>query len=411
MLGQLRRLAGTSRGPSILLLLPILAAAVVTWVRHQRQVARNALPVVRWEELQQRFRSGSFPETPLRVTGSPQQVWLANVSEGLWTPERLIQLAGGEGSSAGKTVVGLRVKTNATTFTHHYRQEKHGPATTTSPQHMVQYMPLRDALSLIWPSVVDSMPGKAPTGSTAGPYAHSHFYLSMDVTSLDPDMLPYDPDTLLTWIPDGCVVDDTRFTNRPAQLCRGLASNLWIGASGVSATMHYDLQHNIVVQASGTKRWIVFPPERHGMFRLHPRWHGSQRQGQASLREIATAAETAEVHPKIFTLHQGEALYLPPMWFHHVESRSPSVSANFWTHSLYSDTWSLLSNVTDEEGVEVDHPEKDRFRGLFAGHDEALPPVRIYAGHSIAFFQVLQEGESGALFTVTKFAGSKIRKI
>ena len=59
--------------------------------------------------------------------------------------------------------------------------------------------------------------------------------------------------------------------------------------------------------------------------------------------------------------------------------------------------------MTDEEGVEVDHPEKDRFRGLFAGHDEDVATLfastRVILSH---FFQVLQEGESGALFTVTQ---------
>ena len=293
MLGQLRRLAGTSRGPSILLLLPPRSSrGCATSV-----VFCNALPFVGGAAAE--VSSGSFPETLAR-DGSPQQVWLANVSEGLWTPERLIQLAGGEGSSA---------EDRGRPAGEDQRHDLHAPLPTgkawsshddVSAAHG-SILPLRDALSLIWPSVVDSVPGKAPTGSTAGPYAHSHFYLSMDVTSLDPDMLPYDPDTLLTWIPDGCVVDDTRFTNRPAQLCRGLASNLWIGASGVSATMHYDLQHNIVVQASGTKRWIAFPPERHGMFRLHPRWHGSQRQGQASRRDRHSSRDCRSSSKNIYS--------------------------------------------------------------------------------------------------------------
>ena len=133
------------------------------------------------------------------------------------------------------------------------------------------------------------------------------------------------------------------------------------------------------------------------MLRLYPRWHGSQRQGQATLHEISTAAKAAKVSPKIFTLSEGEMLYLPPLWLHSVESLSPSVAANFWTHSLFSDTWSLLSNVTggDEDG-EGDRPEADRFRGLFAGYVEG-PATMLAAAQVILthLFQMLPRAQSG----------------
>ena len=302
--------SSSSQGPSLLLLLPVLAAALVTWARHRTRQLHNTLPAVSWEELQRRVSSSSEASseaTPLRVSGAPQQLWLTSNPD-LWTPAHLLRLS--RETAAGATIVGLRSKTSGADFTHHFQKTQEGRAaapaaaristTTTTPDHAVRYTTLREALPLIWPTVMHgkgfSSPPLSPSAVAPPPSFAAEsppptlYYLSIDMTRVDPGMLPYDADTLLTWIPDGCLADDTRYTDgtRP-QLCRGLASNLWIGATGVAATMHYDLQHNLVLQASGEKRWIVFPPSVHAMLRLHPRWHGSQRQAQATLQEISSS--------------------------------------------------------------------------------------------------------------------------
>ena len=37
--------------------------------------------------------------------------------------------------------------------------------------------------------------------------------------------------------------------------------NLWIGSANVSASLHYDLEHNMHVQISGSKEWTILPPK------------------------------------------------------------------------------------------------------------------------------------------------------
>jgi hypothetical protein len=37
---------------------------------------------------------------------------------------------------------------------------------------------------------------------------------------------------------------------------------------------------------------------------------------------------------------------LPPLWFHFVASLTPNVGASFWTDSLFSDVWCLLTNAS-----------------------------------------------------------------
>ena len=48
-------------------------------------------------------------------------------------------------------------------------------------------------------------------------------------------------------------------------------------------------------------------------------------------------------------LNEGDALYIPPLWFHLVESIQGGVAANFWTDSLVSDTWLQVTNRTTAE--------------------------------------------------------------
>lgn len=50
-------------------------------------------------------------------------------------------------------------------------------------------------------------------------------------------------------------------------------------------------------------------------------------------------------------LHEGDALYIPPLWFHFVESLSAGVAANFWTDSRESDLWLQLTNRSAADEV------------------------------------------------------------
>ncbi len=109
----------------------------------------------------------------------------------------------------------------------------------------------------------------------------------------------------------------------------------------MSATTHYDLPHNIILLASGRKRFTLLPPSAHDKLQLHPRWHGSQRQAQVHLPHVLSEVNEEVV---VVTLQSGDALYIPPLWFHFVETLSSSVSVNFWTDSFFLDSWVFLTD-------------------------------------------------------------------
>lgn len=111
---------------------------------------------------------------------------------------------------------------------------------------------------------------------------------------------------------------------------------LWIG-NRVTTPAHFDEYHNIAVVAAGRRRFTVFPIEQIanlyigspdfaptgaaiGIARLDrlddPRF--------PRLREALAHAQQAELEP-------GDAIYMPPLWWHHVESLLPlNALVNYW---------------------------------------------------------------------------------
>jgi hypothetical protein len=108
--------------------------------------------------------------------------------------------------------------------------------------------------------------------------------------------------------------------------------HVWAGEANMSARVHYDTYYNFYVQLVGRKRFVLLPPEEWVHLRLFPAMHPSGRQSQFDVSQRLGSARALEV-----VLEPGQVLFLPPYWFHHVESVDASVSVNYWTDSR--DQW------------------------------------------------------------------------
>lgn len=106
------------------------------------------------------------------------------------------------------------------------------------------------------------------------------------------------------------------------------APTVWLSHPGVVAQTHYDTQHNFFTQILGVKRVTLFPPRQEVY--LYPNIHRSFRQSQARLErggdallfpELVSAETALQVD-----LHPGQTLYIPPNWFHRVESLTLALS-------------------------------------------------------------------------------------
>ena len=111
---------------------------------------------------------------------------------------------------------------------------------------------------------------------------------------------------------------------------------LWLG-NAVTAATHYDNLDGINCIVAGRKRFTFFPPDQFpnlyiGPLDLAP---GGQPTSLVKVSEpdlerfprfaqALEAAETVEVEP-------GDAVFIPSMWWHNVESLEPlNLSMNFW---------------------------------------------------------------------------------
>lgn len=168
-------------------------------------------------------------------------------------------------------------------------------------------------------------------------------------------------------------------------------ARIWIGNS-VSVSTHFDLSENIAVAIAGRRRFTFFPPEQVCNLYVGPFdfTFAGPPVSMVDLRnpdlerfprfaEALGRAECAELEP-------GDAVYIPYMWWHQVESQGEfNVLVNYW--------WDLLGKPWQDSPFKAlmhailsirDLPERERsiWRAWFdhyvfgAGHEAVahLPP-------------------------------------
>ena len=112
--------------------------------------------------------------------------------------------------------------------------------------------------------------------------------------------------------------------------------NVWIGQPHVIAHCHYDGYHNFYAQLYGIKKFTLFRPTNWPGLYPYPFLHPSHAQAQinaSSEEEVERFALVRKVEAVEVVLGPGDLLYIPPLWFHEVESLSVSISVNVWTDS------------------------------------------------------------------------------
>ena len=114
---------------------------------------------------------------------------------------------------------------------------------------------------------------------------------------------------------------------------------IWLG-NAVTTPTHLDEWHNIGCVVSGRRRFTLFPPEQIANLYIGPldfaptgapmslvELHDPDFGRFPGFRAALAAARSAELGP-------GDALYIPPLWWHHVESLEPfNLLVNYWWHA------------------------------------------------------------------------------
>ncbi len=131
--------------------------------------------------------------------------------------------------------------------------------------------------------------------------------------------------------------------NRLSLLGESVLPRIWLG-NAITTPTHLDEWNNIGCVVSGRRRFTLFPPEQIANLYIGPldyaptgapmslvRLHEPDFARFPRFREALAAAVTAELGP-------GDAIFIPSLWWHHVESLEPlNMLINYWWHAMAED--------------------------------------------------------------------------
>jgi hypothetical protein len=189
----------------------------------------------------------------------------------------------------------------------------------------------------------------------------------------------------------------------------GIAGRIWLGHAAV-VSPHYDAFENLACVVTGRRRFTLYAPEAIGQLYVGP--IDNTMAGQPVSLAASTSPPDYERFPRfrelrdqalIADLAPGDALYLPKLWWHKVESTAPfNGLVNYWWDAFSAGpdapyTSLLLSMITIAERPAE---ERQAWRAFF-DHYVFRPN-----GHPLAH---IPEGQRGLLGPLQPENYGKIR--
>jgi hypothetical protein len=149
--------------------------------------------------------------------------------------------------------------------------------------------------------------------------------------------------------------------------------SIWIGTRTCIAA-HNDVPENLAVCAVGRRRFTLFPPDQFVNLYVGPLENtpAGRPVSIVNLRkpdfEAHPRFRTALEHAQVAELGPGDALYVPSLWWHHVEGLAPfNVLVNYWwrdaPHFLGKPEDALFHAILALR--DLPQAEKERWRDLF----------------------------------------------
>ncbi|MGR4891224.1 cupin-like domain-containing protein [Sphingopyxis sp. LARHCG72] len=122
----------------------------------------------------------------------------------------------------------------------------------------------------------------------------------------------------------------------PLPVDTGVTPRIWVGNTSRIAP-HYDMAANIAVVVAGRRRFTLFPPDQIANLYVGPVERTIAGQPTSMVDpdhpDYARYPLYAEAEQRKLVAHlaPGDAIYMPPMWWHHVRSDGAlNVLVNYW---------------------------------------------------------------------------------
>ena len=112
--------------------------------------------------------------------------------------------------------------------------------------------------------------------------------------------------------------------------------SFWLG-NRTRISAHYDFPDNLACVVSGQRRFTLFPPDQVGNLYVGPLDRTPSGQAISLVDFAAPDLERfpkfadAVAHGQTAVLEPGDAVFIPSMWWHHIESMAPfNLLVNYW---------------------------------------------------------------------------------
>jgi len=116
----------------------------------------------------------------------------------------------------------------------------------------------------------------------------------------------------------------------------GVVPNFWLG-NALTVPVHHDHPYNLACVVAGRRRFTLFAPEQVGNLYIGPLEH---TPSGAPISVVHPQSPDLERYPRyraalasahVAELEPGDALYIPPLWFHQVEAlEKVNLLINYW---------------------------------------------------------------------------------
>jgi hypothetical protein len=141
---------------------------------------------------------------------------------------------------------------------------------------------------------------------------------------------------------DDCLPRFGRENRLADALCQALpgladaAARIWIG-NAIVTPAHFDESDNLACVVAGRRRFTLFPPEQVGNLYIGPLEYAPT---PTPISMVDFSAPDLERFPRfarameaalVADLGPGDAIFIPALWWHHVQSSAPlSILVNYW---------------------------------------------------------------------------------
>ena len=148
---------------------------------------------------------------------------------------------------------------------------------------------------------------------------------------------------------------------------------IWLGNS-ITTPAHFDESHNIACVVAGQRRFTLFPPEQVANLYIGPLdfaptptpismvdFSAPDLARFPRFRDALAAAQVADLTP-------GDAIYIPGLWWHHVQSTGMlNVLVNYWWQEAPADS-PMAAMVSCMHALQTLAPDQRRAWGAMFGH-------------------------------------------